>query len=159
MNNYTRIILVGIIIVCLFTSCAKNPVKNYRATKVLQDFFEHLAQGEYEDAADLFGGSYETLVAFNPDINPDNYIALWQSGCQVNGLQCLPVRIATLNEVSSKGEYIFSVEFSNPDDTLFVLNACCGGNPVNPPIFQFEYRVIEGGDGQFRVLDLPVYVP
>jgi hypothetical protein len=34
-----------------------------------------------------------------------------------------------------------------------------GGEPTLPPAFELEYRVVQGGDGQFRVLDMPVYVP
>lgn len=157
----TKIHFLGtwVLIVTLLSSCATCTVKNNQAAQTLRAFFDHLVQGDYEVAANFYGGSYETLVAFNPDLEPDDYSELWQRGCQVNGLQCLPVRTATFNKVTSKGEYIFTVEFSNPDDSLFVLKACCGENPTTPPQFQFVYRVVDGGDGEFRVLDLPVYVP
>lgn len=122
-------------------------------------FFDHLAGGQYDAAAELYGGSYETLVNYNPGIDPDDVAALWRNGCQVNGLQCLPVRIANFNEETATGETIFTVQFSNPDASLFVRKACCGETPTTPPAFEFEYRVVQGGDGQFRVLDMPIYVP
>jgi uncharacterized protein len=127
--------------------------------QVLSAFFNRLAAGQYAAAATLYGGSYETLVGFNPDINPVDVAALWRHGCEMNGLQCLLVRIASFNEQTAVGETIFTVQFSNPDGSLFVREACWGEEPTLPPAFEFEYRVVQGDDGQFRVLDMPVYVP
>lgn len=127
--------------------------------QVLLTFFDRLATQQYATAALLYGGSYEALVGYNPGVDPDDVAALWQNGCQVNGLQCLPVRIATFNEETAVGETLFTVQFSNPDGSLFVRAACCGETPTTPPAFEFDYRVVQGGDGQFRVLDMPVYVP
>lgn len=143
----------------LLSSCALQTEKNKLAQQALQDFFDQLAQGEYEAAVDYYGGSYETMVTFNPDLDPEDYSTLWQHGCQMNGLQCLTVRTADFNQVNSTGEYIFTVEFNNPDGSIFVLTACCGEDPTTPPQSQFDYRVVEIEDGQFRVLDLPVYMP
>ncbi len=159
MKTKFRFFCIWILVLALLSSCATSMAKSDRAAEVLRAFFDHLAQGEYEAAASLYGGSYETLVVFNPDLDPDDYTALWQRGCQVNGLQCLPVRTVTFNEVTLNGEYIFTVEFSNPDDSLFVLGACCGEHPTMPHQFQFEYRVVAGSDGSFLILDLPIYIP
>ena len=152
-------LITSILTVLLLSSCATSTGKKDQAHQALQDFFEHLAQGEYEAAAAQYAGSYETLVSFNPDLDPDDHVALWQSGCQINGLQCLAVRRATFNVMADSGEYFFTVEFNAHDGSLFVLGACCGEEPVTPYQSQFEYRVVEGEDGQYRVLDMPVYVP
>jgi len=158
MTKKFHILWVWVLAALLITSCSLNS-KQEQAQAALQTFFDELAQGQYEAASSLYGGSYETLVSFNPDLNPDDYAGLWKMGCEVNGLKCLTIQIATFNEVTAKGEYIFTVEFNDLAGNLFVLDACCGENPATPPQFQFEYRVVEGGDGQFRVLDMPVYVP
>jgi len=129
------------------------------AREALGSFFAELNAGRYKAAARWYGGSYEILVGYNPEVDPGDFTTLWQNGCQVNGLQCLPLRTISFNERTSKGEYIFTVEFNKPDGALFLLEACCGEEPTTPPQFQFEYRVVKGGDGTFRVLDLPVYVP
>lgn len=156
-NYYT--LITSILVVLLLGSCATNTGKQEQAQQALHVFFERLAGGEYEAAVAQYGGSYEILVSFNPALNPDDKAALWQSGCQVNGLQCLTIRTAIFKEVSDTGEYIFTIEFNALDGSLFVFDACCGENLTTPPQSQFEYRVVEGGDGQFRVLDLPVYTP
>ena len=152
-------LITSILVVLLLSSCATSTGKKDQAQQALRDFFEHLAQGEYEAAAAQYAGSYETLVSFNPDLDPDDHVALWQSGCQFNGLQCLTVRTATFTTLADSGEYIFTVEFNAHDGSLFVLGACCGEEPVTPSQSQFEYRVVEGEDGQYLVLDMPVYIP
>ena len=156
-NYYT--LITSILVVLLLGSCATNTGKREQAHQALQVFFERLAGGEYEAAVAQYGGNYETLVSFNPDLDPDDHAALWQSGCKVNGLQCLTIHAATFTELSDAGEYIFTIEFNAHDGSLFILDACCGGNPTKPPQSQFEFRVAEGGDGQFRVVDMPVYIP
>ena len=152
-------LITSILVVLLLGSCATNSGKQEEAQQALQVFFERLAGGEYEAAVAQYGGSYETLVSFNPALNPDDKAALWQSGCQVNGLQCLTVRTAIFKELSDTGEYIFTIEFNAHDGSLFILDACCGEKSTMPPQSQFEYRVVGGEDGQFLVLDLPIYTP
>ena len=143
----------------ILTACETKTAGSEQARDALTSFFDALAQGRYDAAAQWYGGSYEILVGYNPDINPDDHIALMQNGCQINGLQCLPIRTLTFNELNASGEYIFTLEFNTLDDELFVLPACCGETPDTPPQFQFEYRVVQDGYGEFRVLDLPVYMP
>ena len=131
--------IINILVVLLLGSCATNTSKQEQARQALQVFFECLAGGEYEAAVALYDGSYETLVSFNPVLSPNDQAALWQSGCQANGLQCLTVRTALFKEVSNTGEYIFTIEFNAHDGSLFVLDACCGENSTTPAESQFEY--------------------
>lgn len=127
--------------------------------QVLLAFFDRLAAGEYVAAAELYGGSYEILQGYNPTVDPDDVASLWQNGCQINGLQCLPVRIANFKEDTAVGETIFTVQFTAPDGSLFERGACCGDHRTTPPETAFEFRVIRAEDGMYRVLDMPVYVP
>lgn len=151
----------GLMILFFFASliAACTTPKETLAQQALIDFFSSLEQGYYPAAAMLYGGSYEILVTNNPELDPDNLAGLWENACTVNGFQCINIRAITFNELTLKGEYIFTVEFENSDGSLFELGACCGETPTTPPQFQFEYRVVESGDGVFLVLDLPVYVP
>ena len=153
----THYLMILTLLVSLFTACAA-PKENL-AQQALIDFFSNLAKGDYESAAALYGGSYETLVTDNPALDPDDHVGLWKNACTVNGFQCINIRAITFNELTQKGEYIFTVEFENTDGRLFELGACCGEAPTTPPQFQFEYRVVENGEGTFLVLDLPVIVP
>lgn len=144
----------------LLGACAPMNDKTGQARQALVDFFSHLEEGDFDTAQELYGGSYEVLIGFNPSLDPDDHAALWENACSLNGFQCLGVRTATFKELTVQGEYIFTVEFNLPDGTLFVLGPCCGATETEmPPVSQFEYRVIEDTDGNYVVLDLPVYVP
>lgn len=159
MKHLTLTILTILTFTWMLAGCSGAADDTEQAHQTLVQFFEQLSQGHYAEAAETYGGSYEMLVAMNPELDPDTAEALLQNGCKVNGLQCLPVRTATFKELTAEGEYVFTVQFSNPDGSLFERGACCGEETITPPIDEFPYRVVKGGDGQYRVLDLPVYVP
>lgn len=129
------------------------------AQGTLIDFFSLLNARKYADAVALYGGSYEVLQGWNPDLDPSDHAALLAIACEQNGLQCLQSRTATL--IGLQGDtYVFQVEFNNPDGSLFVLGPCCGANETEmPPVSQFDYRVTRNAEGKFVVMDLPPYVP
>ena len=153
-----KFVLIFLILV-LIRRCQPSQINDEKASQVLTLFFSELANGNYAEAATLYGGSYDVLADQNPDLSIDDHSALWNNGCMTNGYQCLTIRTITFNVLNDSGEYIFTVEFNDPDGNIFVLEACCGENPTTPPQFQFEYRVVKDGYGNFKVLDLPVYVP
>ena len=131
------------------------------AQAVLIKFFELLNSKQYNEADALYGGDYEQLKIFNSDTDPapSGHTKLWADACQLAGLQCLEVRSATFKNLQGD-TYIFQVEFSNPDGSLFVLGPCCGANETEmPPISQFEYAVGRNTDHKYVVMNLPPYVP
>ena len=84
---------------------------------------------------------------------------LLANACEINGHKCLLARIAIFKELRGD-KYVFQVEFSNPDGSLFVLGPCCGANETEmPPVSQFEYTVTKIAEGEFVVMNLPPYVP
>ena len=129
------------------------------AQEVLIHFFDFLNEKQYAEADTLYGGDYEQLQVFNPSADPADHAALWSWSCESAGLQCLKVRSATFT-ILQGDTYVFQVEFSNADGSLFVLGPCCGADETEmPPVSLFEYRVARTDDGHFRVLDLPPYTP
>lgn len=129
------------------------------AQGVLIKFFELLNAKEYAEADLLYGGDYEQLQIFSAEVDPSEHAKLWSNACELAGLQCLKVRTATF-KVLQGDTYVFQVEFSNPDGSLFVLGPCCGSNETEmPPVSQFEYKVGRNGNPKFLVMDLPPYVP
>lgn len=126
---------------------------------MLIDFLTLLHTKNYADAAPLYGGEYEQLQIFNSEIDPNDKVALWTWVCDNQLLQCLEVRSAAFQEMVGDS-YIFEVEFSNPDGSLFVLGPCCGANETEmPPVSQFEFTVTRNAAGQFVVMNTPPYVP
>ena len=138
------------------TSLPSSPSEAY---EVLVDFLTLLHERNYTEAVPLYGGEYEALQVFNPEIDPSDQATLWSWACDQRLLQCLEVRTVEF-DYSSGDSYIFQVEFSKPDGSLFVRGPCCGADESEmPPQSQFQFTVSRTADGKFVVLDTPPYVP
>ncbi|MGD2057143.1 MAG: hypothetical protein PVF85_03080 [Anaerolineales bacterium] len=132
------------------------------AERALITFFDFLRSGNYPAAADLYAGPFETMIAHNPGIDPEDHPALLQAACELNGAQCLaPFDIRLIEDSSlQEGVYLFTVSFKEPDGSLFTLGACCGGDGDQAPAqTDFEFRVRKEAEYYFRVLDSPIYAP
>ena len=135
------------------------PLTAGEAGEVLVNFLTLLHNGKYAQAVPLYGGDYEALKVFNPEIDPNDPAALWRWSCDHQLLQCLEVRSVTFEQLVEDA-YIFQVEFNNPDGSLFVLGPCCGATETEmPPVSQFQFTVIRNADGRFVVMNTPPYVP
>ncbi len=147
-------LFMAVTILSLAMACFPPLDMGLQQSRVVSDFFNALNKGEYEEAAELYGGSYEALISMNPDLDPNDHAALWKNACEVNGFQCLSVRQISFRRETKEGEYVFAVTFNAADGSLFVQQAEDGLS-----VSEFEYRVLEGADGVWRVMDLPPYVP
>jgi hypothetical protein len=126
---------------------------------ILVNFLTLLHNGKYAEAVPLYGGDYAALQVFNPQIDPTDRAALWAWACDNQLLQCLEVRSVTPKNISGDS-YIFQVEFSSPDGSLFVLGPCCGATETEmPPVSQFEYTVSRNAEHRYVVMNPPPYVP
>lgn len=129
------------------------------AEAALIQYFELLNTAQYTQAADLYGGDYNSLLEYNPEINPNNHSALLRSACEINGYQCLKVKEIIQTDVVSETSFDIIVTFIGKNGSMFRLAACCGGNPTFvPPTVQFTYRVNLSGK-QYSILTLPPYAP
>jgi hypothetical protein len=124
-----------------------------RAREVLFSYHSLLHAGRYAEAVNLYGGSYGILRDWNPAVDPNDYAALFENGCETNGLMCLEVAGFLLKEVVSPHEFKFNVEFITEDGSLFV-----SGSETSPQS-KFVITVSKDEDGKFLIRDLPVYAP
>ena len=69
------------------------------AQAVLVNFLTLLHEKKYGEAVPLYGGEYEALQVFNPEIAPDDHLSLWTWACDNRLLQCLEVRSATFKAI------------------------------------------------------------
>jgi len=126
----------------------------------LINFYVYLNHGKYDQANSLFGGSYEMLQGWNPDLDPEDYSNLLKRGCEQNGLQCLQLFSADLSDRPTEYEFIYKVTFRNPDNSQFVLGPCCGASEEEmPPNKVFEVHVSCDEAGSCYVHELPPYLP
>jgi hypothetical protein len=129
------------------------------AREALYGFFAALQAGRYAEAAELYSGSYEGLQDNNPEVDPQDRAALLENGCRLNGFQCLAVYRAVLKDQPSPGEFRFRVVFEH-EGQPFSLGPCCGADIAEmPPQSEFLYTVKQDEQGNYRVTELPVYVP
>jgi hypothetical protein len=158
---------IWLILVFLFlTACRATPTTSVlpdndleAAQAALVTYLSALQSGEYDQAVQLYGGSYELLQGWNPDLDAENYPRLLERACTQNGLQCLPLRAITAQGQSDPNTFEFWVEFTAIDGTLFRRGPCCGaGETEESENYRFVFRVQKTED-RFRVLDLPPYVP
>ena len=116
--------LIIILFLILLTACQTNvepttePINDLSSMEAqakvdLITFFEKLNQGQYEDAIALYGGSYEVLQGYNPDVDPQDKATLMKFGCEFNGLTCLQVYDAVIKSQNSNNEFLFEVRYSN----------------------------------------------
>ena len=130
------------------------------AEEVLTEFYQLLNDGKYDQAAILYGGSYEMLQGYNPDLDNEDYAGLLKAGCELNGLMCLKVLEVLSSQTSDEDEFIFEIALANPDGSQFVLGPCCGATEEEmPPQSSFVVRVVCQEDVPCLVIDLPPYVP
>jgi heat shock protein HslJ len=141
------------------TQANQEPPAEQGAREALIRYFSLLSDGQYSQSAELYGGDYDTLAEWNPDIDPSDHAGLLERGCTMNGLQCLVVHQILATERINEDSYRFTVQFENPGGSLFVRGPCCGATEEEMPSqSDFAFTVVKQGEG-FAVQDLPVYVP
>ncbi len=152
---------VGLLIFGLMlVQTTKTISDSQRAQHVLVGFLQSLYDGKYDQAARLYGGTYEGMIDNNPGLDPGDHAALLRNACTINGIQCLQVKSAVLDRNVSNTEFIFKVDFWNADGTLFVRGPCCGGSETDfPPESVFFFTVVKLNRDRFIVMDMPPYVP
>lgn len=125
---------------------------------ILSAYFAALHEGRYEEAAAVYGGSYDTLQANNPDVDPANEALLLERWCTMNGGVCLPILSVLRYEQISPESFTFIVQFAKEDGGLFEIGPCCGEPDTGQRTTDFSYTVQRIG-GTFKVIELPPYIP
>jgi hypothetical protein len=143
----------------LLVGCSAVTLRAGRAEEALNTYFYELNRGDYLLADSYYAGEYETLISMNPVVDPSDHAKLWSNACQFNGFTCMQILRTTFLEYD---DYVFSfeVEFKLADGSQFSRGACCGENPESVESqATFIYRVLETTEKEYKVLDLPVYIP
>lgn len=161
----TKILVIFICLTMFMSACSlgvdlDGQELESQAKSALTKFHGLLNQGDYDQAAELYGGSYDVLLGYNPLLSEDNKAALLQAACEFNGFMCYEILSAELMEGNDGDEIVFKVRFANPDGSEFVLGPCCGASEKEmPPVSTFMAHVLCEDDGTCKVMDLPPYVP
>jgi maltose-binding protein MalE len=151
-----KVFLILLVIILAACSPAEKESEAANAETAMRTFFSALATGQYDEAINLYGGDYEILTGWNPDISPTDYVTLWQKGCEQNGLVCMEV-LEVIKVIEKENGFEFTVTFKMKDGELFQFTGCCG-ETLPEPITEYEISVQKDGDG-YKVLSMPPYVP
>ena len=128
-----------------------------QARTTLTTYFSALHAGRYAEVTKYYGGGYEVLSSWQPNLNPNDHMRLFKNACLSGRLMCLEVRAVVQEEVVSPSEFKFVVEFKNEDGSLFVRGPCCGASETAMPSqFQFPYLVVKTWNDRFLVQGLPL---
>ncbi|HSQ37839.1 MAG TPA: hypothetical protein VLS92_08110 [Acidimicrobiia bacterium] len=127
-----------------------------RGLETLEAFLAAVHDGDFRTAAILYGGSYESLVDWNPLVDPSDAPALFEAAC-THQLRCeLAVRRVLAGPIQPD-EYTFYVEFQTDDGEPWTMGPCCGSE-TDPTVSQFPFIVSRTAAG-WRVLTPPIYTP
>ena len=131
------------------------------ARSALITFFDSLSRGNYQAAANDYGGSYYALQALYPGVAPQDHAALFKTACEGSeyAFYCWKLKYIVQQEQISPGRYLFIARFEDDSGKLLT-----GGDNKTPvpclpaeecPRSQYTYTVLKVED-EFLVQELPV---
>lgn len=131
------------------------------ARSALITFFDSLYRGDYQTAANYYGGSYYALQPLFPNVDPQDHATLFKTACEGSdyAFYCWKLKDIVGQEQISPGRYLFTVRFEDDNGNLLT-----GGDnktpvpclpPENCPRSQYAYTVLKVED-EFLVQELSV---
>jgi hypothetical protein len=147
--------------VCPVQASVSTPGDLDLARSALITYFDSLYKGDYQMAANCYGGSYYPLQSLFPEVDPQNHIALFKTACEGPDYDfyCWKLKDIVGQEQISPGRFLFTSRFEDDNGNLLT-----GGDnktpvpclpPENCPRSQFAYTVLKVED-EFLVQELPV---
>jgi len=131
-----------------------------RALQALTEYLAALNSGDYASAEKLYGGSYEMLEGYNPDVDPSDHALLLERACEFNGLNCLKLKSANLDQITVDNKFVFTIELQTNNGELFEIGPCCGEDEEGfIPVSVFTFTVIQVDPSHYKIMDLPPYTP
>ncbi len=144
MHRFLSIIGLCFLLLCTqgcVVSEKKSDVDLQLARNVLITYFSLLHHHQYDAALKYHGAGFDRFQYWNPDIELSNHLVLLQHGCDFQ-LRCMEVRDILSQRQLSPTEFLFRVQFSNEDGTLFTRGPCCGATEqMQPTQTAFDYHV------------------
>ncbi len=127
------------------------------ARNTLVDFFDNLYGSDYDTALGVYGGDWEQLGTYSA--NKKHTTTTLEAFCNATQT-CIPVRKFVATKQPAVDTYVFTIQFTRGDGTMFTYGPFNGEAPSdeNPPQYQFEYTV-KNINGEWKVVTPPLYVP
>ena len=128
------------------------------ARQAMLSFYHALVEWRFDDAAILFGGSYDEYKAMDESISADQPGMAWQNICQMEF--CLEVSDILDARQVAPDKYEFLLGFVTANGNRFDYSICCGYFEPVPTETWFVYSVtVERVNGQWLVMGGPRPLP
>jgi len=113
---------------------------------VLQAYFNSLYEENYDQVVNYYGGTYELLQGYNPQIDSNDHAALFKAYIEINGGQLVKIDSIIKNkEIRMNEEYSFELTFIDKEGNSFREGM----------VYMYSVNKI---DGQYKVMELPPYL-
>jgi hypothetical protein len=129
------------------------------ARTVLARYWEHLSEGRYEEAAELYGGNWREAGAtwvephFADTMSTAGFLRHACGGLLVCSLRLEEVRRVELKDPT---RLQLTTTLEHTSGGRFLRGPCCGEEGAPQDTFTF---VLRKQSGEFVVEELPIYVP
>jgi hypothetical protein len=130
-----------------------------RARAVLDRYWSHLAEGRYEEAAQLYGGNWRDVARHWVDpVDADTLSTAGFLRHACGGLLVCDLRLGHVLDVELRDptRLALRVTLMTPSGETFRRGPCCGEE--GEPESDYEF-VLRRERGDFVVEELPIYVP
>lgn len=121
------------------------------AEAFLEEFLGYMRQGDFVRAEQLYAADYNSLIEWNPGVDPTDRVGLLEAGC--HQLLCqLQIREVVSSDLIGS-VYTFVVMLEYPDGTLVSFEDQDGGTQT-----EWQFAVVNE-NGVLKSLSLPLYLP
>lgn len=113
---------------------------------IVQAYFKSLYDENYNQVIIYYGGTYEELQGYHPQMDGNDRAALFRAYIEITGGQLVKIdSIVKMTEIRADEEYSFELTFIDKEGKSFR-----GGM-----IYTYSVKKV---DGQFKVMELPPYL-
>ncbi len=130
-----------------------------QARVTLAEYLSHLAEGRYEEAAELYGGNWRE--AGSQFVEAEDVDTLSTAGFLVRtcaGIFRCDLRLQEVRavEVADPTRVLLRVTLQDRSGARFQMGPCCGEE--GEPVTEFDF-IVRKRSGEFVVDELPIYIP
>jgi len=136
-----------VFLILLVTGCATETLEYPDDPEsVVRAYFSALYEENYAQAVKYYGGTYEDLQGYHPQINAQDHEALFRAYIEITGGQLVTVAsIIKVDEIRANEEYAIDLTFIDKSGKSFREGM----------VYTYTVKRI---DGKLKVMELPPYL-
>lgn len=113
---------------------------------LMKAYFNSLYDENYDKVATYYGGTYEELQGYHPQMDNNDHAALFKAYIEITGGQLVKIEsIININEIRTNEEYSFELTFIDKKGNSFREGM----------VYTYSVKKV---DGRYKVMELPPYL-